>query len=309
LRPDTNPANPQTGYPSNNALSEELKMLVKKSDLLIDLRENAYNPCGVGKILMFFALIITNYLRKWHNLLVDLIDDDFAKSIEQAVSPSDLNSFNSKIIDLCYYVCEELGKAFLNNTDLIKFIVNSTGGPEPKVKSFSKYIADILKLPSKAAPTDDVDMANPTEAVSQEYKELVTFKRKMAWIALTEILYSFPFLFVLDEADELNNGINPSSMSQFENLRRAISYIEIEAKVFCLTLGTKSDVHDLNPPIRENSARIPLRNRSLSPIILLSNSSIFLQEYPIEKIKINHNILKNPVFFKFLVTLEHPLSN
>jgi hypothetical protein len=77
--------------------------------------------------------------------------------------------------------------------------------------------------------------------------------------------------------------------------------------VFYLTLGTKSDVHDLNPPIRENSTRIPHRNRSLSPIILLSNSSIFSQEYPIEKIKINHNILRNPVSFKFLVTSGHLL--
>jgi hypothetical protein len=41
-------------------------------------------------------------------------------------------------------------------------------------------------------------------------------------------------------------------MSEFYNLSHAISYIEIETKVFYLTLGTKSDVHDLNPPIREN---------------------------------------------------------
>jgi hypothetical protein len=317
LRPDTNRANPQTGYPSNNELSEELKKLVKKFDPYIDLREYPYHLCGIGNILMFFAQIITNYLRKWHNLLVDLIYDDLVKSIKEAVSPSDITYFNSKIIDLCNYVCEELGKvfekndeldcSFLNNMDLIQFIVNSTGRPEPKVKSLSKYISDILKLPSKAAPADDADMVNSTEAVSEEYKELVTFKRKLAWIALGNFLHSFPFLFILDEADELNNRINPGAMSQFENLRRAISYIEMETNVFYLTLGTKTDVHNLNLPICENSARIPLRNRSLSPIILLSNTSIFSQEYPIEKIKINHKILKNPVFLKFLVTLGHPL--
>jgi hypothetical protein len=44
---------------------------------------------------------------------------------------------------------------------------------------------------------------------------ILTFKRKLAWIAPAKILHSFPFIFILDEADELNIRINPSAMSEF----------------------------------------------------------------------------------------------
>jgi hypothetical protein len=61
----------------------------------------------------------------------------------------------------------------------------------------------------------DTNPANPL--TGYPYKELVTFKRKLAWIAMAKILYSFSFLSILEEADELNNRINPSAsvMSEF----------------------------------------------------------------------------------------------
>lgn len=74
-----------------------------------------------------------------------------------------------------------------------------------------------------------------------------------------------------------------------------------------MTLGTKSDIIDLNPPIIDMSARFLKRDSLLEPITLNSNTNIFSLEYPITKIQPSYNLLQNPLMFKFLASLGHGL--
>ena len=84
--------------------------------------------------------------------------------------------------------------------------------------------------------------------------------------------------------------------------------VAIQTNVFFLSLGTRSTVHDLNPEPRDDSKRYTKRTKLLKPIVLLSNSSIFAKDaYPTEKLKLSPDVLKNSLFFKYLVILGHPL--
>ena len=112
------------------------------------------------------------------------------------------------------------------------------------------------------------------------------------WDIVAKKLKRFPFIVVLDEADLLANrlvtkiktgSLSPFSkrISCFELLRRSISYLIPETKIFFMTLGTKSTVIDLNPPIIDNSSRYEIRSKIPFPIILSSNCNIFFDKYPI----------------------------
>ncbi len=169
------------------------------------------------------------------------------------------------------------------------------------VKEIAIYIQKILDDPSLALRTEDYTAS--TQSI-------------LAAKLIGACLLKFPFLVVLDEADTLDKPIKVSAnddfslvkVTQFEVLRRAISYLVPGTKIFFLTLGTRSDIHNLNPPLRENSRRLQGRNELPRPILLLSNTSVFSEEeYPIEKLHLNQEVLKNPMLFKFLATLGHPL--
>ncbi len=172
----------------------------------------------------------------------------------------------------------------------------------PTVNGLAFYIKSILD--------------NPLTSLSPETQTNLCDMDRRAATLIASSLNLFPFIFVLDEADDLNrpSAQVPMDSSQsavitgFEIIRRALSYLIPGTNIFFLTLGTRSDVHDLSPPSRENSQRLMRRRFTPKPIILLSNTSTFSkQEYPLEKLTISQNVLKNPVFFKLLATLGHPL--
>ena len=152
------------------------------------------------------------------------------------------------------------------------------------------YIMSILQNPSDALYVADVDLSNP------------------ALRAMTECLSLFPFIFILDEADQLNDIKSGTFTSGFEQLRRALSYLIPQTNIFFLTLGTESTIRDLNPSPRDDSLRYVQRKELLDPIVLLSNYSVYSRDlYPIENVKLTREILLNPIFFKLLATIGHPL--
>ena len=285
------------GYPKNNKFSEVLKDLVSKSDdIAMDYTNNPYYSCRTGRILFFFSQIITSYLRDLHLTIKNLMDENLFGSDERLV----------------HAACSSLGKLFeqndaidcdsvLNNSRISQHILNEASSTKiVSVNSIAKYIQIIL---------DD-----PFSALDDQLKAIIP--RRVS-TAISKCLALFPFIFVLDKADELTNfagwiSNDDSSnfrVTGFEVLRRAISYLLPCTKIFFLTLGTRSDILDLNPPLREiNSGRLKERNVSLRPIILISNTSIFSkEEFPIKDVKVDYEVLQNPVFFKYLVTLGHPL--
>ena len=93
----------------------------------------------------------------------------------------------------------------------------------------------------------------------------------------------------------------------FEIVRRAISYLQTGTNILFLTLGTKSNVIDLNPPVIDNSARFTERYVMPFPIILSSNLNIFSMRFPISDLNVSYKLLKNSHMLKFLCTLGHSI--
>ena len=128
-----------------------------------------------------------------------------------------------------------------------------------------------------------------------------------------------PFLFFIDEAGILarkggyeikhaNGGI-AGKFSAFQIFRRAISYLPTAASIHFVALGTKSSIEELSPPIVDNSSRGNERVDFLPPIIFTQNSDMWREEYPLNELVPCFRQLSNCCFFKFLVSLGHPLCS
>lgn len=87
-----------------------------------------------------------------------------------------------------------------------------------------------------------------------------------------------------------------------------MGYLEPGAKMLFITLGTKSNIVDLNPLVIDMSSRFLKRDSILEPITF-GNTSIFAKEYSIKAIikKISYELFRNPLMFKFLLTFGHGL--
>ena len=271
----------ENGYPLKNCLSEKLFSLVESYNDSKDSLDNLnYANCTVGKILNFLANLVVFTLRQ----------------IFMNCKQNGLNCLDAEI--------EKFAKRFESNEIIEDFLLsdkemndlyaNYIGNSNPAtVKQVSSYIKNILKNPKSCIQVG---------ASLNDQEILQTLKIK---------LQNFPFLLVIDEAELLAKlqvaHLDKSDLiiSGFEAFRRAISYLEPGTPLLVLTLGTHSNIIDLNPQKIDNSKRFEKRNKIPFPIILSSNSNILSKEYPIYKLNPTYKMLQNPFMFKFLCTLGH----
>ena len=284
----------QSGFPLCNSISSELYNIISGyEDTFENQEEMAYLSSCIGRILDFLARIITKYF-------IEIIENSFS-TLENQQDLSDHFENSLLILAKRFENNEELGISRFPSKSEMESIyrrVLSKSNGALKVKDVSDYIYVILEHPERCFDND----SSNTSAVS--------FSRK-----LKSVLNSFPFVFVVDEADILKSDIKlrqksaistvSSIISGFEVFRRALSYLPVKSKIMFLTLGTKSDIFDLNPPVVDMSLRLVNRNTLPFPIILSSNTNIFYREYPIYKLKPTFALLSNPIYFKFLLTLGH----
>lgn len=271
----------EAGYPLKNCLSDILFSLVKSyNDPMGSLDDINYAECTVGKILNFLANLVVFTMRqifiscqqKGINCL-DAEIKNFAKRFE-----------NNEILEDCLLSNEEMNDLYANHI--------GNFNPAATVKQISNYIKTILKSPESCIQVESLG--------DQEILQNLQIK-----------LRNFPFLLVIDEAELLAKfhvdhlGNLDLIISGFEAFRRAISYLEPETPLLVLTLGTHSNVIDLNPQKIDNSKRFKKRNKIPFPIVLSSNLNILSEEFPIYKLTPTYKMLLNPLMFKFLCTLGH----
>ncbi len=257
-----------TGYPENNDLSQEFITLTRSPDSLVNLTDFDYRNCNIGKMLFLLASILTFYLRDWYTLVADYIT-------KMKVDPEITCSFDL-YQDAARNACAELGKLFDSNKNIDCDVFKND---EVKNRIFTAAKRkfgelDKVKLPTVDGLAEYIKdiLANPPNAIDNKSQI-----NNDAIVAMKACLEAFPFVFIFDEADQLNDNKTQAFSSGFEHLRRALSYLIPSTNVFFLTLGTKSTVHDLNPTPRDDSKRYQKRNKLFSPILLLSNGSIFFQ--------------------------------
>ena len=270
----------QTGYPLKNYLSDKLLSLVSSyNDPSENLEESDYSSCTIGSILHFFAQIITR-------CVIDFIQEAEGKSLDDATL--DLASKFDKNSQLSDCLMEDA-----DMTSLYRQNLNLESNQVITVKMVSSYIKLILSDPKKCFE-----------------RATLTDGQEKICIKLAKELLKFPFIFVVDEAEILaktntSKTFNNKNITGFEAFRRALSYLEPRTSILFLTLGTKSNVIDLNPDIIDESKRLKTRTRLPFPIILSSNLNIWSKKYPPHKIKPTFEMLLNPFYFKYLCTLGH----
>lgn len=270
----------QTGYPLKNALSDELFDLLKAyNDALINMEDKIYDNCSIGKIIFFFTRLVIRYIHQ----LVDLcklstLDESVKRLGNRFEHNDDLN-----------------GSCLMDEAEmhrLIRKVCNLAAGAPITVNNIAVFLQKVLL---------DIECA---------FTEELTGNLKVICVLISARLSTFPFLFVIDEAELLakfstGQQYAGKDINRFEAFRRALSYFIPPTRILFLTLGTKSNVIDLNPEVNDGSLRLTTRNKIAKPIILSSNLNILSKEYPLHKVKPTYEMLKNRMTFKYLCTFGH----
>lgn len=285
----------QTGFPFMNSISTRLlNLLTGFKDSIVPQNNTIWDQSSIGTILMFFASIITSYFVKivndsWKLDPKNLIDSlkDSIQNFGKLFESNENVEKNFKILSDSY-VLNRMQRVFQKNSFTVMDI--------------SIFILHVLDNPSICFVELDDNIDGPYSNPCKILKEM---------------LNEFPFLFILDEVDLLapisikikysDDTDSGRTMSGVEALRRALSYLNTASSIFFLTLGTKSSILDLNPPVVDISTRYLERKNICFPIIFSSNCNIFSKEYPISGLTPSFNLLTNPIYFKFLTTLGRGL--
>jgi hypothetical protein len=276
----------QTGYPRKNIISNHLRQLISSyNDGVEGLGSKHYQSCTVGNILNFIASLITKYMREFVYRIKNNENENFSVADATKTLGARFQQ-NTTLGNECFVPDEEM------KTLYSKFHFRELNNPTIKVETVANYIKEILLKPEKCL-LDPVDIESHN--ICQD---------------ISRILSRYPFVLVIDEAELLaKEFLTPveshKSVTGFQVLRRALSYLEKKTKIIVLTLGTKINVLDLNPPVEDNSKRF-LDNMTVpDPIILSSNLNILSKEYSVKYLKPSYKLLTNPLLYKYLVTRGH----
>jgi hypothetical protein len=115
------------------------------------------------------------------------------------------------------------------------------------------------------------------------------------------------FLFILDEASLLTEVILGGQVNLFRLFRRSLNQYFFGTKFFVLTLGTNSDVLDLNPSFTSDSHREKMQAKPFPPFILSRNWDIMLNVEDLLVNKIGYDSLQCGRLCLFHASLGRPL--
>ena len=289
----------QTGYPFDNPVSREFYHIISQyNDTAVSQSPISCETSTVGKILLFFARITVSYLRSVSRMAAEIHlkkNTSIPLAVSEAVNNhAELFFENENLLSKF----EVLSYDEVKNT--CRLLLGLSESDFIQVGHLEEFLGKILANSKACLKLDEKDKNRNI------YSQIC--------LELSDKAQKFPFLFVLDEADLLSNlqfnqiGLSLNrTVSGFEVLRRALGYFPHSSNFFFLTLGTKSDVIDLNPPVLDMSSRFQKGKVIPRPITLSSNASIFSKTFPITKLNPSYDLLKNPLMFKFLLSLGHGL--
>ena len=117
-----------------------------------------------------------------------------------------------------------------------------------------------------------------------------------------------PFVLIVDEASLLSADPSPAGISRFRLFRRAINRLGHGPNFVVLTLGTNSDILDLNPSLTFDSFRfLPTSGELYPPFVLSRNWDLLLDYKELEQSPIGyHEMLKGRLVI-FWFSLGRPL--
>lgn len=124
---------------------------------------------------------------------------------------------------------------------------------------------------------------------------------------LKRVHLKLPFIFVLDELNDVNSLVKPGRTSAVNVVRRGLHVLAVNSSIVALALGTNTDVISFMPTVRDNSLRILARSCLLPPLIISRNFDIFLDTAMWPTIELSHADLLNPKLMNLLIAMGRPL--
>ena len=291
--------NETNAFPSANNLSKLLVEIIKDpsaepSSVLIN---TPIKSTKSGKCLDWITRIVVSYFEQLLNFgkeLVSHVNPDRQDIDYKDICKKAFRSVRANVNQDFELIDENVLLMYCRNFELI----TTEKFEELTVNTFARLLYMVLQEPSK--------LLNASSSIQM---------KKFA-SEVDKTISQFPFTFVLDESNLLNdkiyrvkikksNSSEEDSTTGFQVFRRAISYFMKRTQIVVLTLGTKSDVTDLNPALYP-SDRDSALTKLIPPIILSGNSDIF-EKYNIVPFDPTHESLQNPITYKELVSYGHAL--
>jgi hypothetical protein len=115
------------------------------------------------------------------------------------------------------------------------------------------------------------------------------------------------FVLIVDEASILCTKFGRNGVSLFRLFRRAVNMLERNCNLVVLTLGTNSDVLDLNPDLSLDSFRESAIGRTFPPFLLSRNWDVFIDYEELQKSPIGYKQILNGRMMIFWASLGRPL--
>jgi hypothetical protein len=117
-----------------------------------------------------------------------------------------------------------------------------------------------------------------------------------------------PFVLIVDEASLLSSKSSDSGLNCFRLFRRAVNRLGRESKFVVLTLGTNSDVLDLNPELTFDSFRVlSVSGEVYAPFILSRNWDVLMDSEELHESPIGYNEMVMGRMMIFWFSLGRPL--
>ena len=120
-------------------------------------------------------------------------------------------------------------------------------------------------------------------------------------------IHSHPFVLIVDEASLLCTKCSVTGISLFRLLRRAVNRLGSNCNFVFLTLGTNSDVLDLNPDLSFDPFRESVIGRTFPPFLLSRNWDLFIDYDELQKSPIGYNEMLKGRMMIFWASLGRPL--
>lgn len=130
---------------------------------------------------------------------------------------------------------------------------------------------------------------------------------QQAALAFEENYRDNPLVMIIDEASLLCSKCSKTGLSLFRLFRRAVNSLGRNCNFVVLTLGTNSDVLDLNPDLSVDSFRESIIGKTFPPFILSRNWDVFLDYDELEKSPIGYNQMLNGRIMIFWASLGRPV--
>ena len=145
-------------------------------------------------------------------------------------------------------------------------------------------------------------MENAIKACQELLKEIYAFQRDIIEDGKN------PFVLIVDEASLLSTSVSPNGISRFRLFRRAVNRLGPESDFAALTLGTNSDILDLNPILTIDSFRFLASSGVLYPPFLLSRNWDLLMDYKeLDQLPIGYHEMLRGRMIIFWFSLGRPL--